>query len=269
MRDRARVETRCQGSITLFCFRDSFALFGHFFWCLCHFFVTFLWRRPCQMGRLRPFLAKFPSVIAFSAKLTLKHVFWVFNFPWEFASSPCPFLFSLFPVFWPSSPANSSKFSLEMTDLERASAFLPNSFCRNPFAAGWTWFKFRGEIEIYQMARLSFLGGLDQGGWELLPVSGCEIGRDNVVQISSGDRNLPLPPVTPCRSLLTSWETDFLPLLVLSRSGCSTGKWLPILIMNFLENTREIPEMITNTGAKSWWHFSALQFCTGHFSGSD
>ena len=49
-----------------------------------------------------------------------------------------------------------------------------------------------------------------------------------------------------------SWETDFLPLLVLTRRGRSTGKsqyWLVIVV---LENAREFPEMITSTGARFW-----------------
>ena len=51
------------------------------------------------------------------------------------------------------------------------------------------------------------------------------------------------------------WETDFLPLLVLTRQGCSTGK-SPVLVIIFLENAREFPEIITSTGAKFW-----LRFC--------
>ena len=39
------------------------------------------------------------------------------------------------------------------------------------------------------------------------------------------------------------------------RRGRSTGK-NPVLVIIFLENTREFPEIITSTGAKFW-----LRFC--------
>ena len=40
----------------------------------------------------------------------------------------------------------------------------------------------------------------------------------------------------------------------MTRRARSTGK-KPILVIIFLENTREFPEIITNTGANFWLHF--------------
>ena len=42
---------------------------------------------------------------------------------------------------------------------------------------------------------------------------------------------------------------------MLTRRRCSTGK-KPVLVIIFLENAREFPEIITSTGAKFW-----LRFC--------
>ena len=59
--------------------------------------------------------------------------------------------------------------------------------------------------------------------------------------------------MTECPKSYPRWETDFLPLLALTRRGGSTGKnqywWLSW-------NTRKFPEIITSTGAKFW-----LRFC--------
>ena len=41
----------------------------------------------------------------------------------------------------------------------------------------------------------------------------------------------------------------------------------PVLAMIFLENTRDFPEIMTSTGAKYFRVISALQYCTGNFSG--
>ena len=41
-----------------------------------------------------------------------------------------------------------------------------------------------------------------------------------------------------------------------------------VLVIVFLENTREFHEIITNTGA-NFGDISALQYCTGNFSGSE
>ena len=54
------------------------------------------------------------------------------------------------------------------------------------------------------------------------------------------------------------WETHFLPLLVLTRRGRSTSK-KPVLVILFLENTRDLPEIITSTGA-TFLCDSALQY---------
>ena len=76
-----------------------------------------------------------------------------------------------------------------------------------------------------------------------------------------GQKGCPKRPVSATKSLvycvffLLLWETDFLPLLVLTRQRRSTDK-NPNLVLIFLENTREFPEMITSTGAKF-----KLRFC--------
>ena len=70
------------------------------------------------------------------------------------------------------------------------------------------------------------------------------------------------------RLLLRSQSTPigrliFLPLLVLTRRGAapvktSTGN-------NFLDKTREVPEIITSTGAKFWLRFLPFSTGTGNF----
>ena len=43
---------------------------------------------------------------------------------------------------------------------------------------------------------------------------------------------------------------------MVTTSGRSTGKKKkPVLVINFLENAREFAEILTSTGAKTWWHF--------------
>ena len=49
--------------------------------------------------------------------------------------------------------------------------------------------------------------------------------------------------------------------------GRSTGK-NPVLVMIFLENTSELPEIITSTGG-DFCEISALQYCTGNSFGSE
>ena len=46
------------------------------------------------------------------------------------------------------------------------------------------------------------------------------------------------------------WETNFTTTGA-DASGCNIGK-SSVLAIIFLENTRELPEMITNSGAKFW-----------------
>ena len=57
-----------------------------------------------------------------------------------------------------------------------------------------------------------------------------------------------------------------LPLLVLTRRGAVPIK--KVLVILFLVNTRDLPEITTSAGAK-FGDFSALQHCTGNFYGSD
>ena len=51
------------------------------------------------------------------------------------------------------------------------------------------------------------------------------------------------------------WETDFLPLLVLTRQGHSTGK----------NQYWQFPESITSAGAKFWLRFCPFSTGTGNF----
>ena len=53
---------------------------------------------------------------------------------------------------------------------------------------------------------------------------------------------------SPGAGVWWKWKTDFFTIL----SADASGRGKPVLVITFLENTREFPAIATSTGAKLW-----------------